>query len=129
MVTELGDAILDLLKPRSAHGQMVKPLTKLKFNLVCQFRAKENTPQNKCISTPGGKKSGTESKITLYTKQVEFIVSASFPRRLGNFMREKVTGKILIVKSRITYLITIQYCLEGIHFPSDYFINLNCTLF
>lgn len=72
---------------------------------------------NAVVHHSGGKKSGTESKITLYTKQVEFIDSASFPRRLGSFMREKVTGKILIVKSRITYLITIQYCL-GVHaFP------------
>ena len=52
------------------------------------------------------------------------IDSASFPRRLGSFMREKVTGKILIVKSRITYLITIQYCL-GVHsFPKWLFHKL-----
>ena len=39
-------------------------------------------------------------------------------------MREKVTDKILIVKSRITYLITIQYCL-GVHsFPKWLFHKL-----
>ena len=79
---------------------------------------------NALVHHSGCKKSGTESKITLYSKQVEFIDSASFPRRLGSFMREKVTGKILIVKSRITYLITIQYCL-GVHsFPKWLFHKL-----
>ena len=48
------------------------------------------------------KKLGIESKSTLYTEQVEFIESASFPRRLGSFMRQKVSGKILIEKSDIT---------------------------
>ena len=48
------------------------------------------------------KKLGIETKSTLYTEQVEFIESASFPRRLGSFMRQKVSGKILIEKSDIT---------------------------
>ena len=47
----------------------------------------------------GGKKLGIESKSTLYTEQVEFIESASYPRRLGSFMRQKVPGKILIEKA------------------------------
>ena len=115
-VTELGDAILDLLKPRSAHGQMVIPLTKLKTQpgLVNSVQNRIRPKTNALVHHSGGKKLGTESKITLYTKQLEFIDSASFPRRLGSFMSERVTGKIMIEKSRITYLITIQYCL-GVH--------------
>ena len=34
MVTKLRDAMLDLLKKRTVHRQMVKPLSKVKFNLV-----------------------------------------------------------------------------------------------
>ena len=49
-------------------------------------------------------KLGIESKSTLYTEQVEFIESASLPRRLGSFMRQNVPGKTLIEKSYIREL-------------------------
>ena len=45
VVTQLEDAILDLLKRRSAHGQMIKPLTKVKIQpgstVPCQWETIE----------------------------------------------------------------------------------------